>query len=287
MRGVSEQTRHLRCEHLVFQPDERRRPVPSDLCSCPAGLIHMHDCPVSMGRECVHFKEREGEGVLVPEVDFEELRTRLMDDYLLLAYRHRVRSLDPAGDPWAERRINLEEHYALMERDQPDPPEQAPGVMPDEAYEREKEHLLEARRKREADREQRRLDSAERARRGIKTVVERAQETVAEHGNVASSYLDELDAPADVQGGQRRRGRGGRRGRGSGEGEAGQAPKRRRPRGPRGPRSDAQSGAKTPEKRDGQAGGREQQGAEGATRKPARRRRRRRGGKGRPRDSSA
>ena len=99
MPGVSEQARHLRCEHLVFETDERRRPVPSDLCSCAAGLIHMHDCPVSMGRECVHFKEREGEGALDPEVDHEELRTRLMDDYLSLAYRHRVRSLDPAPDP--------------------------------------------------------------------------------------------------------------------------------------------------------------------------------------------
>ena len=284
MPGVSEQERYLRCEHLVFEPDERRRPVPSDLCSCPAGLIHMHDCPVSMGCGCVHFKERDGEGVLDTEIDPEELHTRLMADYLSLAYRHRVRSLDPAGDPWAERRLNLEEHYALMERDQPDAPETAAGVMPEEAYEREKEYQLAQRRKREADREQRRLDSQERARRGIKTVVERAQETVAEHGNVASSYLDELDAPADPQSGRRRRGRGGRRRRGPGEGEAGQAPRRRRSRGPR---SDAQRGAQSAGKGDkGEAAGREQQGAAGATRKPARRRRRRRG-KGRPRDSSA
>ncbi len=282
MPGVSEQERYLRCEHLVFEPDERRRPVPSDLCSCPAGLIHMHDCPVSMGCGCVHFKERDGEGALNPEIDPEELHTRLMTDYLSLTYRHRVRSLDPAGDPWAERRLNLEEHYALMERDQPDTPETAAGVMPDEAYEREKEYKLAQRRKREADREQRRLDSHERARRGIKTVVERAQETVAEHGNVASSYLDELDAPAAPQSG-RRRGRGRRR-RGPGEGEAGQAPRRRRSRGPR---SDAQGGAQAAGKGDkGEAVGREQQGAAGATRTPARRRRRRRG-KGRPRDSSA
>jgi hypothetical protein len=241
---------HLRCKHLIHHSEERGRAAPSNVCSCPAGLIHMYDCPVSLGLECVHFGERTDEVAAFPEREFEELHARLMEDYLTRSYYHRVRSLAPEGDSWHAWRDELARAYA--EDVEAEAGEAA--ARDDESYEREKERLIEQRRRRDAEREQRRTASkdaaaAERARHGIKTVVEKAQETVADRGNVATSYLDDIELPK-----KSRSGRGGGRRRGSGGG------------GPSG-------GDTTPKPKPA---------AEGASERPRprRRRRRRRGGGG-------
>jgi hypothetical protein len=220
---MEEAGEHLRCVHLVHAAGARGEPEPTLLCSCPAGLIHMHDCPVSMGRACVHFAPRAGAPAATPAAELEVLHDRLMEDFLTRPYFARVRALAPGGGGRLERRRALEEDYAAFLRDVEDESEVGGS---DADYERERERLREQRRRAEearAGREQG-LDAAERARRGIKTVVERAQETVAASGNVASSYVDAIELPGnDPSGGagaregvKRRRRRRGKRGGGGG-----------------------------------------------------------------------
>ena len=204
---------HLSCKHLIHHTEERGRAAPSNLCSCPAGLIHMHDCPVSLGLECVHFGERTDDPVAMPEREFEDLHARLMDNFLTRAYYHRVRSLAPGSDPWHAWQDELARAYA-EDVDAKTPEDAAPDY---ESYEREKERLIAQRKRREDEREQRKAAGKaadERARHGIKTVVEKAQETVADRGNVATSYLDDIELPKKSRSG--RPGRGRRRGSGGG-----------------------------------------------------------------------
>ena len=44
------------CLHHVHVKVSRGDPDPSLVCSCAAGLVHMHDCPVLMGLECKYFR---------------------------------------------------------------------------------------------------------------------------------------------------------------------------------------------------------------------------------------
>lgn len=220
---MEEAGEHLRCVHLVHAAGAHGAPEPTLLCACPAGLVHMHDCPVSMGRACVHFRPRAGEPAATPPAEVEALHDRLMEDFLTRPYFARVRTLAPGGAAALERRRALEEDYAAFLRDLE---EETEGEAADAEYERERERLREQRRRAAAARADREkgLDAAERARRGIKTVVERAQETVAASGNVASSYVDEIELPRSgasggagaPEGGKRRRRR--RRKPGGGEG---------------------------------------------------------------------
>ncbi|MGH7162481.1 MAG: hypothetical protein ACREID_03270, partial [Planctomycetota bacterium] len=178
------------CRHHVHQRAERGAATPTHLCSCPAGTIHMHDCPVLLGLACVHFQPTDGAPAAVERVEFERLHDRLMGDYLTRPYLHRVRSLAPQPEAWQSLRDRLSDAYARASPDG-EPPEEEAGD--DERYEREKARLLEVRRRLEAAAAESapRMDAAELARRGIKTVVQRAQETIAAQGNVASSFLDE------------------------------------------------------------------------------------------------
>ena len=180
----------------------------------------MHDCPVSLGLECVHFGERTGNAVAMPEREVEDLHARLMEDYLTRSYHHRVRSLAPAGDSWHRWRDELARAYAeeadaeAKDDAASDAEAKDDAASDDEAYEREKERLIAQRKRREEERERRRAANkdvaAERARHGIKTVVEKAQETVADRGNVATSYLDDIELPKKSRAGRpgRRRRRG-------------------------------------------------------------------------------
>ena len=201
---------HLSCKNLIHRTEERGRAAPSHICSCPAGLIHMHDCPVSIGLECVHFSERTDAAVAVPEREVEDLHARLMENYLTRAYYHRVRSLAPGGDSWHAWRDELARAYA----EDSDGETREDAAPDDESYEREKERLIAERRRRDEEREQRKAAgkdaAAARARHGIKTVVEKAQETVADRGNVATSYLDDIELPKKSRAGRpgRRRRRG-------------------------------------------------------------------------------
>jgi hypothetical protein len=108
----------------------------------------------------------------------DEVHSRLMHDYLSRAYYHRIRSLAPAGNPWLRRKEELYAFYATVELEGREPDDD------EEGYERERERLCGLRREREDARRERdqmtREEKAkERARLGIKTVVERAQEAVA------------------------------------------------------------------------------------------------------------
>jgi hypothetical protein len=165
----------------------------------------MHDCPVTLGLECVHLRPLEGDPQVVSVQEEEEVRGRLMGSYLSRAYFHRVRSLAPPGDPWNRRREELYAFYATVElgesRAEPDE---------DERYKKERDRLLAQRRKREEaerEREERTREerARDRARLGIKTVVERAQEAVASQGNVASSIVDDVELPAGKKKRRRRR----------------------------------------------------------------------------------
>lgn len=154
------------------------RPEPTQVCSCSAGLIHMLDCPVDMGLPCAFFRALEGAPDVVDARAADDIHSRLMHDYLSRAYYHRIRSLAPAGNPWHRRREELYAFYATVELEGGDGPDD------EEGYEREKERLIGLRKEREEYRRQRdemtREEKAkERARLGIKTVVERAQEAVA------------------------------------------------------------------------------------------------------------
>jgi hypothetical protein len=187
----------------------------------------MLDCPVDMGLPCAFFRALEGQPSAVDMRTADDIHSRLMQDYLSRAYYHRIRSLAPAGDPWNRRREELYAFYATVELEG--------GELPDdeEGYERERERLIGLRKEREEVRRQRdemtREEKArERARLGIKTVVERAQEAVALQAGQAPPAPEEGGAlgpeepaaPADP--GPERRGRRRRR-------------RRRRSGGPPGP----------------------------------------------------
>jgi hypothetical protein len=251
-----------RCANQLHVGMDGGAPEPAPLCSCAAGLIHMHDCPVTLGQECVYFRALEGEPEVTSVTEEEEVRGRLMSTYLSRSYFHRVRSLAPAGDPWNRRREELYAFYATVELDGKG------GVDPeaeDDRYQRERDRLLVQRRKREeadkAREERTREDRArDRARLGIKTVVEKAQEAVASQGNVASSVVDDVELPAEQKKRRRRR----RRRKPPGE-PSGAAPPPSRPAG--------EGAAPPPPAQEG--------GQERAPRRGRRgRRRRRRGGKG-------
>ncbi|MHC4972376.1 MAG: hypothetical protein ACYTG3_08585 [Planctomycetota bacterium] len=249
-----------RCANQLHVGMDGAAPEPAPLCACAAGLIHMHDCPVAMGLECVYFRPLEGEPEVTSVTEEEEVRGRLMSGYLSRSYFHRVRSLAPAGDPWNRRREELYAFYATVElggKSDADPDQE------DDRYQRERDRLLIQRRKREEaekEREERtREDRArDRARLGIKTVVEKAQEAVASQGNVASSVVDDVELPAEPKKRRRRR-------------------RRRKPQG--GPQGGPPAGEP---RADGAAPPPPAQGGEGerAPRRRRGRRRRRRGGKG-------
>jgi hypothetical protein len=167
-----------RCANQVHSHVGGERPEPTQVCSCSAGLIHMLDCPVDMGLPCAFFRALEGPPASVDFAAADELHSRLMQDYLSRTYYHRIRALAPAGDPWQRRREELYAFYATVELEGQEQPDN------EEGYERERERLLGLRKEREAERAQRdemtREEKAkERARLGIKTVVQRAQEAVA------------------------------------------------------------------------------------------------------------
>jgi hypothetical protein len=247
------------CAHHLHLSVRRGDPEPTLVCSCPGGLIHMHDCPVMNGRECRFFQEGEGEA-LEPAA-YEEAHTALMADFLSRTYIHRVRGLFPEGDPWGARRREIEERYAEETDEDPSDRELSPEEQ--ERYEEEKERLIAQRKHREEARAEREAKTREekareRAKMGIKTVVERAQESVAARGNVSDSIVDDMPAPERPAKKKRRRKRrrrpeGGDRaksapsgspgGKGSGEGPSGDKPsgdrpprKRRRRRRRRGPK---------------------------------------------------
>lgn len=243
-----------RCAHQIHVAAEREGVEPSLICSCPAGLIHMHDCPLEAGLACAHFVGLESEPEAIRPLDAERLREELMDVYLSRPYRHRVQSLSGRATPWQQRREMLAHRYA--EPDEPDP------TSDDlDAYERERDHLIALRKEREEARQAReertREEKArERARMGIKTVVERARDAVAAQGNHHESLLDEKESakgerPESGPKRRRRRGRrGGARARGraqkdaapppaageAGPADGGTAPKKRRRRRRRKPR---------------------------------------------------
>jgi len=182
-------------------------PEPAPLCSCAAGLIHMHDCPVALGLECVYFRALAGEPEVTSVREEEEIRGRLMTTYLSRSYFHRVRSLAPAGDPWNRRREELYAFYATVQLDRDN---SAAPDEEDDRYAQERDHLLAQRRKREEAAKEREARTREdrardRARLGIKTVVEKAQEAVASQGNVASSVVDDVELPAGQKKRRRRR----------------------------------------------------------------------------------
>lgn len=167
-----------RCANQVHAHAPGQRPEPTQVCSCSAGLIHMLDCPVDLGLPCAFFRALEGPPASVDFAAADELHSRLMQDYLSRTYFHRIRALAPAGDPWQRRREELYAFYATVELEGEEP------FDDEEGYERERERLVGLRKEREAERAQRdemtREEKAkERARLGIKTVVERAQEAVA------------------------------------------------------------------------------------------------------------
>jgi len=190
------------CVNQIHLGGEGRRPEPTQICSCAAGLIHMHDCPVTLGLECAHFRHREGEPEAVSYPDYEQLHERLMQEFLSRSYFHRIRVLSPEGDPWQRRREHLVDEYRSEPEDAEEPAEEE-----EKDYERERERLIRKRKEREEARRERDDKSREeraqeRARMGIKTVVEKARETVAQQGNVMSSILDEVKLPS---GGRKRR----------------------------------------------------------------------------------
>lgn len=226
-----------RCMNQLHVGMDGGAPEPAPFCSCAAGLIHMHDCPVSVGLECVFFRALKGAPDVTSVAEEEEIRGRLMSSYLSRAYFHRVRSLAPAGDPWNRRREELYAFYATVEL------EGKSGTDPeqeDERYSKERDRLLAQRRKREAadkEREERTREerARDRARLGIKTVVEKAQEAVASQGNIASSVVDDVELPAERKRRRRRRRRRKPQGPGSPgggavppEGEKDRAPRRTR-----------------------------------------------------------
>ncbi len=199
IRAMSRQDEVPGCRHHIHVAEQRAQATPTHLCSCPGGLIHMHDCPVLNGLSCVHFAAPEGPPAPLSEREHEALRQRLMEDFLDQTYRHRIRALSPAGSAWQRRRAELLEHYRdLLEGDRAAQADPTPEEQ--ESYEREKETLIAQRRLRDEERRQREEKTKEeraqeRARMGIRTVVERARDTIEAQGNVAASMLDPASPP--------------------------------------------------------------------------------------------
>ena len=169
------------CLHHVHVKVSRGDPDPSLVCSCAAGLVHMHDCPVLMGLECKHFRASDEPEMLLDNREFDKLHSELMADFLLRSYVHRVRSLGTGTDAWQERCEDLLRRYAEEWED-----EGSDEVTPEaeERYIAERDRLIERRRARDAERAEREQKTREerakeRAKMGIKTVVEKARESVA------------------------------------------------------------------------------------------------------------
>jgi len=193
------------CTHHIHLAVRRGDPEPTLVCSCPAGLIHMHDCPVMNGRACRHFEA--GQGAPVESAAYEEAHTGLMSDFLSRPYVHRVRSLAPEDDAWMRRRLELLERYAAEVEEDPAGEEITPEQ--EERYAEEKEHLIAQRKRREEARAEREAKTREerareRAKMGIKTVVERAQESIAARGNVSDSIVDDVKLPGGARKKRRR-----------------------------------------------------------------------------------
>jgi len=253
------------CLHHVHVTVSRGEPEPSLVCSCAAGLIHMHDCPVLLVLPCIHFRESEEPEQTLDMRSFDKLHSELMEDFLSRTYVHRIRGLATGADSWDRHRDDLLHRYAAEWEE-----EASDEVTPEdeERYEAERDRLIERRRKREEERREREQKTREerareRAKMGIKTVVEKARDSVAVRGNVSESIVDDLKLP---------------------EGEGGARPKRRRRRrrkGPAGDKGRAPQGQPRSDRGSGQPagsageGGSSGAGGEGAG-KPKRRRRRRR-----------
>ena len=246
------------CIHHVHVVASRGEREPSLLCACAAGLIHMHDCPLLLGLECVHFEAGEEPEQTLGMREFDKLHGDLMEDFLSRSYYHRVRSLGPGGTPFQARREDLLRQYAEQWEDEgPDDltPEQ------EERYVDERDRLIERRRIRDQERREREQKTREerareRAKMGIKTVVERARESVAARGNVSESMVDGVELPEAERSKKPRR-------------------KRRRRRSGAKPQGTGQAPA-TGASGEAPAGGPKPQGGEDGPGKPRRRRRRRR-----------
>ncbi|MHC4930568.1 MAG: hypothetical protein ACYTGV_00035 [Planctomycetota bacterium] len=251
------------CANQAHVRVERDATEPTNVCSCPSGLIHMQDCPVTLARECTHFREPAGETFTVQPAEFERLHADLMEDFQSRLYIHRVRSLAPEEDRWERYRKELGERYAGAESEEPET--EAPDDADDSGYERERERLLAQRRKREQVRmereEQEKREKAERARekaeRALREAEERRARERAERKEAAPSREEGGARSPEPQGRRRRR----RRRRPAG----GQAP-------PRAGAAPAGEGAAREQSRPAGAGG--PPAAEGE--KPRRKRRRRR-----------
>lgn len=196
------------CAHQVHTRTEGIGVEPALVCSCPAGLIHMHDCPLVAGLSCLHHEEPAEVPRTLEAHDFEKLHAELMEDFLTRPYYHRVRSLAPAGDPWQERRRELAERFPVAEAEEETAPDAdgAPDEV-DETYRAERERLLRQRRKKEEQRkereEQEQREKAERARARLEEALRKAE---------ARAAREKPDSPAarteeTPKRGRRRRGR--------------------------------------------------------------------------------
>ena len=225
-----------RCNFQVYLRAESDGPEPSEVCSCPAGLIHMHDCPVTLGLECVHFTRIEAEPEGIDAVAYSDCHERLMGDFLSRLYFHRIRSLAPKGDAWHERQAELAERYKGIEPE----PDDAPDEISAE-FEAERARLLAIRRKREEQRQEREEQerqekqrrARERAERALKEAEARAAKRLRSapvkkrrHPRKKTTGAPEDAAPnaetaaTDKPRKKRRRRRRGRRGKGGGGGES-------------------------------------------------------------------
>ena len=206
-----------RCNHQV-RVVEGGQAEPSLVCDCSAGLIHMYDCPVTMGLRCVHFDDDASPPEAVEARAHAELHERLMADYLSRVYGHRVRSLDPDGDAWQSRRAELALVYEAFEPEADDAPDEV-----SEAYSRERERLLKIRRKREEQRQEREEEEkrarAARARAHAERLAREAERRAAARARQPKARPTQRPAPE---------------GTGQPESGAGRPKRRRRRRRPRG-----------------------------------------------------
>jgi hypothetical protein len=196
--AVDETVEELRCVHRIYLRVEGTEVVPASICSNPAGLVHMHDCPVAAGRECAHHEPLEGDSEAVTPQEFEDLHERLMDDFLTRTYHHRVRSLSPRGHPWLVARERTHARYT-GEEEQPEEQDEAERALA--RYEKEADRLRTLRRKRE---ETRRLKEEQEKKEKLERAMREAEERAARAARERKS-TEVTEAP-------RRRRRRGRRG---------------------------------------------------------------------------
>ena len=207
-RSMSDLVDHPGCAHQVFQATHGRESEPTNICSCSAGLIHMHDCPVMNGMECRWFEASDTPEETLSYPDFVEVHGRLMDVFLSRIYQHRVRDLRPGTSEFARRREDLLERYAREVDSEPEPELTEEQVA---RYTEDKDRLIAQRKRREEQRAEQEAKSREeraqeRAKMGIKTVVQKAQETVAARGgNVSESSVDEMPSTKPTKKKRRRR----------------------------------------------------------------------------------